>query len=81
MAETTFAVTSGVDHEPLDSLTSAADHVAATCLADTPVGLVGLELEAHCFDVADPSRRPEPGKAAVRPPFQLAWDEKPSKGR
>lgn len=58
MAETTFAVTSGVDHEPLDSLTSAADHVAATCLADTPVGLVGLELEAHCFDVADPSRRP-----------------------
>jgi pimeloyl-ACP methyl ester carboxylesterase len=31
--------------------------------------------------LADPSCRPEPGKAAVRPPFQLAWDEKPSKGR
>jgi glutamate--cysteine ligase len=58
MAETAFAVTSGVDHEPLDSLTMAADHIAATCLADTPVGLVGLESEAHCFDVADPNRRP-----------------------
>jgi glutamate--cysteine ligase len=58
MAETTFAVTTGVDHEPLDSLSAAADRIAATCLADTPVGLVGLELEAHCFDVADPFRRP-----------------------
>ncbi len=58
MAEAALAVTSGVDHEPLDSLTAAADHISATCLDDVPVGLVGLELEAHCFDMADPSRRP-----------------------
>jgi len=58
MADTALAVTSEVDHAPLDSLTAAADHIRATCLADTPVGLVGLELEAHCFDMADPRRRP-----------------------
>ena len=58
MAETALAVTSEVDHQPLDSLTAAADHITATCLADMPVGLVGLELEAHCFDMADPGRRP-----------------------
>jgi glutamate--cysteine ligase len=44
---------------PLTSLTAAAEHVSANCLADTPLGLVGLELEAHCFDVTDPFRRPE----------------------
>ena len=62
----TFVVTSEVDHPqpgyedgmPLSSLTAAAEHVTANCLADTPIGLVGLELEAHCFDVADPTRRP-----------------------
>jgi glutamate--cysteine ligase len=66
MVEMTFAVTSEVDHPqpgyedgmPLASLTAAAEHIAANCLADTQVGLVGLELEAHCFDVADPTRRP-----------------------
>ncbi len=62
MAETALAVTPEVDDQPLDSLTAAADHIRATCLADMPVGLVGLELEAHCFDMADPGRRP-------------AWDE------
>ena len=30
-----------------------------TCLTDGPVGRVGLEIEAHCFDLADPARRPE----------------------
>ena len=62
----TFAVTPDVDRPqpgygdgvPLTSLTAAAEHVTANCLADTPIGLVGLELEAHCFDVADPTRRP-----------------------
>src|SRR6202030_2835038 len=66
MVEMTFVVTSEVDHPqpgnedgmPLSSLTAAAEHVTANCLADTPIGLVGLELEAHCFDVADPTRRP-----------------------
>jgi len=43
----------------LASLAEAADHITAGSLADAPVGLVGLELEAHCFDVADPARRPE----------------------
>jgi glutamate--cysteine ligase len=58
MAETTLAVTSEVDHAPLTSLADAADHITSNCLADTAVELVGLELEAHCFDVADPMRRP-----------------------
>jgi glutamate--cysteine ligase len=35
----------------------AAEHVN-DCLIDGPVGRVGLELEAHCFDLADPMRRP-----------------------
>jgi glutamate--cysteine ligase len=55
MVEMTFAVTSEV---PLTSLSAAAEHITSTCLADTAVGLVGLELEAHSFDVADPTRRP-----------------------
>jgi glutamate--cysteine ligase len=66
MVEMTFAVTSDVDHPqpgyedgmPLTSLAAAAEHVTANCLADTQIGLVGLELEAHCFDVGDPTRRP-----------------------
>ncbi|HZQ31561.1 MAG TPA: ergothioneine biosynthesis glutamate--cysteine ligase EgtA [Mycobacterium sp.] len=58
MAESGLAVTSEVDRVPLTSLAEAADHIIATCLADSPVGLVGLELEAHCFDVTDPWRRP-----------------------
>ncbi len=36
----------------------AAARVAANCLRDGPVGTVGLEVEAHCFDTADPLRRP-----------------------
>jgi pimeloyl-ACP methyl ester carboxylesterase len=31
--------------------------------------------------LADPSRRPDPGKAAERRPFRLSWDEKPSNGK
>jgi glutamate--cysteine ligase len=58
MAETTLAVAPQVDAAPLTSLAQAADHIASNCLADTPVELVGLELEAHCFDIADPMRRP-----------------------
>lgn len=48
-----------------DVLTSANDAeelIGGTCLTDGPVGRVGLEIEAHCFDLADPQRRP-------------AWDE------
>jgi len=36
----------------------AAAAIAATCLHDGPVGRVGLEIEAHCFDITDPLRRP-----------------------
>lgn len=36
----------------------AAALVAANCLHDGPVGTIGLEIEAHCFDMSDPLRRP-----------------------
>lgn len=36
----------------------AAAFIEARCLDDGPVGPVGLEIEAHCFDLADPLRRP-----------------------
>jgi glutamate--cysteine ligase len=63
----TFAVTSEVDdaYPPpadtveLTSANSAAAHIGETCLTDGPVGRVGLEVEAHCFDLADPLRRPD----------------------
>ena len=63
----TFAMTSEVDdahpsHADTAELTSAysaALHIGETCLADGPVGRVGLEVEAHCFDLADPMRRPD----------------------
>lgn len=35
-----------------------AARIAADCLRDGPIGAVGLELEAHCYDVEDPARRP-----------------------
>ncbi len=42
----------------LTSANSAAAQISTDCLADGPVGRVGLEIEAHCFDLADPARRP-----------------------
>lgn len=42
----------------LTSANSAASQITADCLTDGPVGRVGLEVEAHCFDLADPLRRP-----------------------
>ena len=36
----------------------AARRIGAECLADGPIGRIGLEIEAHCFDLADPMRRP-----------------------
>ncbi len=44
------------------SAAAAAQFIAETCLTDGPVGRVGLEIEAHCYDQSDPHRRP-------------AWDE------
>jgi len=46
-----------VDMEIADSA-AAADYIADSCLIDGPLGRIGLELEAHCFDPADPFRRP-----------------------
>ena len=40
------------------SSTAAAQYIADSCLADAPLGSVGLELEGHCHDPADPYRRP-----------------------
>ena len=62
-----FAVASRFDparlgNDEFSSASAAAQFVAEMCLADGPVGRVGLEVEAHCYDPADPHRRP-------------AWDE------
>jgi glutamate--cysteine ligase len=46
------------DGPPIASTAAAARHIEENCLADTAVGQVGLELEAHCFDLDDPHRRP-----------------------
>ena len=46
------------DTTELLSAYSAALHVGGDCLWDGPVGKVGLEIEAHCFDLSDPMRRP-----------------------
>ena len=37
---------------------AAAQYIADGCLVDAPLGRVGLEVEAHCHDPADPHRRP-----------------------
>lgn len=42
----------------LNSSSSAALHIAGVSLEHGPLGRVGLELEAHCFDLTDPRRRP-----------------------
>lgn len=63
----TFTITSEMqDAHPLlapsaelSSTDAAARHVGAGCLRDGPVGQVGLEIEAHCFDLTDPMRRPD----------------------
>lgn len=41
------------------SAEQAAAFIGARCLDDGPVGQVGLEIEAHCFDLDDPLRRPD----------------------
>lgn len=46
------------DDTELSGASSAARHIAGRCLTDAPLGTVGLEVEAHCFDPADPHRRP-----------------------
>ncbi|WP_293004307.1 ergothioneine biosynthesis glutamate--cysteine ligase EgtA [Mycobacterium sp.] len=58
-----FAVASQVDPARLEleefaSASAAAQFIAGVCLTDGPVGRVGLEIEAHCYDPTDPHRRP-----------------------
>lgn len=44
--------------DTLASAEAAAERLVASCLTDGPIGGVGLEVEAHCFVLADPQRRP-----------------------
>ncbi len=53
----TFAAISAAQREMTDS-PAAAQYIADTCLVDAPLGSVGLEVEGHCHDPADPYRRP-----------------------
>lgn len=40
------------------SSSEAAQYITDRCLTDAPPAKVGLEVEAHCYDPADPCRRP-----------------------
>lgn len=58
------AVASQPDETPLPdaalaSSAAAAHYIAHTCLSDAPLGRVGLEVEAHCYDPVHPHRRPD----------------------
>jgi glutamate--cysteine ligase len=58
-----FAVASQPDQarpvaSELASSSAAAQYITDSCLSDGPVGRVGLEVEAHCYDPTDPHRRP-----------------------
>ncbi len=60
-----LAVPSCTDDDPLhiarDPLSAARAHVVEAALTETPArsGLVGLELEMHLVDLADPRQRPD----------------------
>jgi glutamate--cysteine ligase len=49
---------SEIKNAEMTSSTAAAQYIADSCLADGPLGSVGLEMEGHCHDPADPYRRP-----------------------
>ncbi|BBX67969.1 ergothioneine biosynthesis glutamate--cysteine ligase EgtA [Mycolicibacterium psychrotolerans] len=48
----------GCAENALTSAEAAGEHLVDRCLTDGPVGGLGLEIEAHCFALADPGRRP-----------------------
>ncbi|WP_374024040.1 ergothioneine biosynthesis glutamate--cysteine ligase EgtA [Mycobacterium sp. HNNTM2301] len=58
----TFAAITTSGSEPataeMTDSQAAARYIADGCLVDAPLGRVGLELEGHCHDPADPHRRP-----------------------
>jgi glutamate--cysteine ligase len=49
---------SEIKNAEMASSTAAAQYIADSCLANAPLGSVGLEVEGHCHDPADPYRRP-----------------------
>ncbi|OBH87107.1 ergothioneine biosynthesis glutamate--cysteine ligase EgtA [Mycobacterium sp. E2989] len=49
---------SELDSAAMADSKAAARYIADACLVDAPLGRVGLEVEAHCHDPADPHRRP-----------------------
>lgn len=51
--------------EVLAGSAAAAEYITAACLADTTAGPVGLEVEAHCFDLSRPRRRPSWARIAA----------------
>jgi glutamate--cysteine ligase len=54
----TTRLTSEMHNAEIASSADAAQYIADGCLLDAPLGRVGLEVEAHCFDPVDPYRRP-----------------------
>ncbi|MEB3982784.1 ergothioneine biosynthesis glutamate--cysteine ligase EgtA [Mycobacterium sp. 663a-19] len=54
----TSAAASAALEAEMASSTAAAQYIADGCLVDAPLGCVGLEVEGHCHDPADPHRRP-----------------------
>jgi glutamate--cysteine ligase len=57
-----FAVASQLDASLADGelagSSAAAQNIIDGCLSDGPLGRVGLEIEAHCYDPVEPRRRP-----------------------
>lgn len=58
MVELTTTASTLRTNPQLSSTADVATYVGGECLRDGPVGKVGLEIEAHCFDLSDPMRRP-----------------------
>ncbi|OBG88423.1 ergothioneine biosynthesis glutamate--cysteine ligase EgtA [Mycobacterium sp. E802] len=58
MAVPVWTDASGLSPVEFTSAEHAAAYIEARCLDDGPLGQVGLEIEAHCFDLDNPSRRP-----------------------
>lgn len=58
MATATATRRPHAEYPELSSSYDAALHAGGGCLREGPVGRVGLEVEAHCVDLTDPTRRP-----------------------
>ena len=54
----TFAAITAAGEAEMANSSTVAQYLSDTCLVDGPLGCVGLEVEAHCYDPADPHRRP-----------------------